>query len=197
MKRALVLASASPSRAAMLANAGITAEIIPSDVDESIIKQDMIGQETGAIAMALAKAKAEKVSKDYPDRYVIGADQILVCNGSLYDKPCDLAEAKTHLQSLSGQTHQLMTAAIILLDGRVVWQHLSTPALTMRVLEDAFIDAYLADVGDLALTSVGAYQLEGLGAQLFDRVEGDFFSILGLPLLPLLAFLRQQDVREE
>lgn len=194
MTPSLVLASASPSRAHMLQQAGVDLAIMPSDIDEDAIKQSMAGagRNTEDIATALAVEKARVISLLHPDALVIGADQILVCEGRLFDKPVDLAEAASHLRALSGVEHHLVTAACVLLDGDVQWQHLSLPRLTMRPLnEDEIID-YLAHIGDQALTSVGAYQLEGRGAQLFEAVDGDFFAILGLPLLPLLAFLRDR-----
>ena len=193
----LILASASRSRARMLKNAGISAEAIASGVDEDVIKRE--GQIDGLlmddIAMALAQAKARAVSTQYPNALVNGADQILVCDGQNYDKPHDMVEARRHLQSLSGKRHELLTAACISVGAvgdDIVWQHLSAPQLRMRVLDESFIATYLETAGPVVLESVGAYQLEGRGAQLFDHVEGDFFSILGLPLLPLLAFLREQ-----
>ena len=193
----LILASASRSRARMLKNAGISAEAIASGVYEDVIKRE--GQIDGLlmddIAMALAQAKARAVSTQYPNALVNGADQILVCDGQNYDKPHDMVEARRHLQSLSGKRHELLTAACIAVGAvgdDIVWQHLSAPQLRMRVLDESFIATHLETASPVVLESVGAYQLEGRGAQLFDHVEGDFFSILGLPLLPLLAFLREQ-----
>jgi len=178
----------------MLRDAGVRADILPSHVDEGAIKQSMqkANQPVEDIAMALAIAKARVISEGIPGAMVIGADQILVCDGQLFDKPNNMQAAAGHLAVLSGKEHQLVTAACVLCDGVVQWQHLSAPRLTMRPVDDGYIASYLADVGEIALTSVGAYQLEGLGAQLFDRVDGDFFAILGLPLLPLLAFLRSE-----
>jgi septum formation protein len=192
----LVLASASTSRARMLQDAGVDVEVAPSYVDEDIIKRRLTkaGEPTENIAMALAVEKARSISAKRPGALVIGADQILVCEGQLYDKPTNLNEAVQHLRALSGRQHHLVTAACVLCDGETQWQHLSTPRLVMRALDGDFIQDYLAAVGDKALTSVGAYQLEGRGAQLFEVVDGDFFAILGLPLLPLLAFLRDQSV---
>ena len=196
MSTPLVLASASPSRARMLQDAGVDVEVAPSRVDEDVIKRRLTkaGEPTENIAMALATEKARTISAKRPGALVIGADQILVCEGQLYDKPKNLDEAARHLRALSGAQHHLVTAACVLRDGETQWQHLSTPRLVMRALDGAFIQDYLAVVGDKALTSVGAYQLEGRGAHLFDVVDGDFFAILGLPLLPLLAFLRDPSV---
>ncbi len=197
MTTGLILASASVVRARLLENAGIPFEICASGVDESYIKQQRAGEKAQEIAMALAVAKAMDVARENADALVIGADQILECEGQLFDKPSDMAGARSHLQNLQGKTHRLLTAASVVREGETIWSHLETPALTMRHLTEGFIDDYLSDVGSAALTSVGAYQLEGRGAQLFDRIDGDFFSILGLPLLPLLAFLRDQSLLPE
>ncbi len=190
----LVLASASRVRAALLRQAGLDFEIAPADVDESATKREMAGADPMEIADALAAIKARAISR--PGALVIGADQMLVCDGALFDKPRDMAEAASHLQRMSGRTHHLCTAAAVVLDGEVIWRHTERPELVMRPLSDAFIADYLAAIGNDALLSVGAYQLEGRGAQLFERVSGDFFSILGLPLLPLLAFLRHRNLIE-
>lgn len=190
----LILASGSIVRAHLLENAGVACQIIPADVDESAIKQQMAGKKPAVIARALAAAKAATVSAENPRAFVIGADQMLECEGRLYDKPSDMAAARAHLQSLNGRAHRLLTATVVQRNLETVWVHEEAPVLTMRPLDEAAIAHYLDQVGDAALSSVGAYQLEGLGAQLFEKVEGDFFSILGLPLLPLLAFLRQQSV---
>lgn len=194
--RKLVLASGSAVRAKMLADAGLAVEVTPSRVDEEAIKQVHAARGWPAedTARTLAAAKAGAVSTIDPEAFVIGADQILECDGKLFDKPEDLAGARAHLLALRGRTHRLITACVVVKNGGTIWQHLETPQLTMRQLSDEFIDTYLDDVGPLALESVGAYQLERKGAQLFERVEGDFFSILGLPLLPLLGFLRAQDI---
>ena len=192
MTAPLILASASPSRAAMLRNAGIAIDAMPSGVDEDAIKQMLTGRPTPEIAMALAEAKAKVIAQQHPQALVIGADQILVCEGQLFDKPPDMEAAKAHLLALQGRAHHLVTAALVMQGDDVLWQHLNEPQLVMRSLDHAAIDAYLAAAGDVVLTSVGAYQLEGRGAQLFESVDGDFFSILGLPLLPLLSFLRDR-----
>lgn len=194
--RRLVLASGSRVRATLLRQAGLDFEIVPADVDESVTKREMAGVDPMAIAEALAVIKARAVSPIHPGALVIGADQMLVCDGSLFDKPTTLDEAGGHLRRLRGRTHHLCTAAVVVRDGEVLWRHGERPELVMRPFSDRFIEHYLAAVGADALLSVGAYQLEGRGAQLFERVAGDFFSILGLPLLPLLAFLRHQKLIE-
>lgn len=190
----VVLASASRVRATLLRQAGLDFQVMPADVDESVTKRDMAGADPMEIAEALAMIKARAVA--CPGALVVGADQMLVCDGSLFDKPRDRNEARGHLRRLSGRTHHLCTAAAIVLDGEVLWRHTERPELVMRPLGEAFIERYLDAVGGDALLSVGAYQLEGRGAQLFERVSGDFFSILGLPLLPLLAFLRHRNLIE-
>lgn len=189
----LILASASSVRARLLRAAGLTVRIIPVDIDEAAVKADMTraGKTVRDVALALASKKAQAISKEHGGAYVIGADQILMCGDKLYDKPETLDEAATHLSIFQGREHSLVSAAVVVQSEVVVWSHIETPKLTMRPLDEGSIEKYLAAVGEKALESVGAYQLEGLGVQLFERVEGDFFSILGLPLLPLLAFLRE------
>ncbi|MBI1180712.1 MAG: septum formation protein Maf [Alphaproteobacteria bacterium] len=193
---ALILASASRVRAGLLEQAGVPFRARPADVDEAATKSAMAGSDPMTIAAALAELKARTVAHAHPDALVLGADQVLVCEGVAFDKPRDMDEARSHLRRLRGRTHHLCTAAAAVGEGTVLWRHQEQPALAMRSFDDRFIDAYLAGVGEDALLSVGAYQLEGRGAQLFERVDGDFFSILGLPLLPLLAFLRRRNVIE-
>ena len=193
----LVLASASAARAALLEHAGITAARVPAAIDESEIKRAFQAEGHGVdeCAAALAEAKAMLVSRRRPGALVIGADQILECGGVWFDKPPDRDHARAQLIALRGKRHVLATAACVVLNGSPLWNVVERPALTMRPFGDAFLDWYLDHAGDDAvLGSVGAYQLEGLGAQLFARIEGDYFSILGLPLLPLLDFLRSRGV---
>ena len=188
----LILASASASRARILAAAGVAFESYPVSLDEEAVKDAFRRENRSAAdcALALAETKARRACAKYPGALVIGADQMLVCAGQWYDKPKDLAVARAQLQALRGKRHELPTAAAVLRDGAVLWRAVETPALTMRDFSDAFLGNYLAALGERALASVGAYQIEGLGAQLMARVEGDRFAIEGLPLLPLLDFLR-------
>lgn len=191
----LVLASGSAARRHMLEAAGLEFTVDVPRVDEEGAKASLRagGLKPRDQADALAELKALGVSRSRPD-FVIGADQMLAIGGDVFDKPKDLAEARDHLLRLRGQTHELITAAVVAREGAIIWRHIDTPKLRMRAFSDAFLEDYLARAGEPVLRSVGAYQLEGLGAQLFERVEGDYFSVLGLPLLPLLAFLREHGI---
>lgn len=195
MTPAIILASGSASRRALLRGAGVNAETVPPLVDEDAAKLAMRdeGLSVRDQAMQLAELKAQKVSASHPG-LVIGGDQMLALGDEAFDKPRDLDGARTHLRRLSGRAHTLETAIAIAEDGQLVWRHLARPKMTMRHLSDTFIEAYVETCGDALLTTVGAYQLEGPGAQLFSRIEGDYFSILGLPLLPLLDYLRTRGV---
>ncbi|MEM1277297.1 MAG: Maf family protein [Pseudomonadota bacterium] len=188
----MILASQSKSRADMLRNAGVPIEIEPARIDEAAVKSALLSEAAPArdIADCLAEMKALRISPRYPDELTLGADQILVCEDQIFDKPTDMSTAREQLQSLRGKTHQLHSAAVIAERGAPIWRHIGTARLTMRPFTDAFLNSYLEQFGEMALTSVGAYHLEGLGAQLFQRIEGDYFSILGLPLLEILGFLR-------
>lgn len=192
----LVLASASSARRTLLDQAGVFLRVEAARIDEEEIKVSLRAE--GATAMqaaeTLAELKARRVARAHPGALVIGADQMLDCEGRWFDKPKDKDEAASHLRALSGKRHGLMTAVCVLRDGQRVWHHNDTAYLTMRVLSEAFIADYLDAAGAEVLGAVGAYRLEGLGAQLFARVEGDYFTILGLPLLPLLDFLRNHGV---
>ncbi|MBM3523027.1 MAG: septum formation protein Maf [Alphaproteobacteria bacterium] len=192
----VVLASASRARRTMLENAGLAVAIDAAHVDEDEVKRAMRadGAPVDAVAEMLAELKAKRVSNRHPGALVIGADQMLECNGVAFDKPRDAAEAATRLRSLSGRTHRLVSAVVVARDGARLWHDVDAARLAMRPLSEPFIAEYLAALGEDALASVGSYQLEGLGAQLFTRVEGDFFTILGMPLLPLLGFLRAHGI---
>jgi septum formation protein len=188
----LILASTSQSRRTMLSAAGVAFSAEAPGVDEDAVKDSLKGENAApaAIAETLAELKARKVSLRHPDAFVIGADQVLDCDGAMFDKPPDLAAARRQLQALRGRTHRLTAAVVVARGDARLWHHTQVATLQMRPFTDAFLDGYLARVGEAACRSVGAYQLEGLGAQLFSRIEGDYFTILGLPLLPLLDFLR-------
>lgn len=180
----------------MLKGAGVAFTQEAGDVDEAALKRafDSQGAAIEDIALALAEAKARVVAARHAGALVVGADQMLECEGYRYDKPRDVAEAARQLAALSGRTHRLVSAACVVRDGASLWQVVEEARLTMRPLSHAFIAAYLDAAGAEALASVGAYRLEGVGAQLFERIAGDWFAILGLPLLPLLAFLRREGV---
>ncbi|MGO8917079.1 MAG: Maf family protein [Stellaceae bacterium] len=188
----LVLASASRIRALLLERAGLPVICDPAGIDEAEIKFGFrsAGRDAAGCAMALAEAKAAHVAPRHPGALVIGADQLLVCGEAWLDKPEDPAAARRQLQSLRGKRHELVTAVALRRDDTLLWRRIERPVLLVRDFSDAFLDAYLAAAGDGVLGSVGAYQLEAMGIQLFARIEGDYFSILGLPLLPLLDFLR-------
>lgn len=193
----VILASGSASRRALLANAGVEAEAVRPNVDEDSAKASMRaeGLPVRDQAMALAELKARRVSSR-EDGLVIGGDQMLALGETAFDKPADLSAARGHLRALSGKTHTLETALVVYENGESVWRHLARPRLTMRPLSEAFIEAYVTACGDALLQTVGGYQLEGRGSQLFTQIEGDYFSILGLPLLPLLDYLRLRGVIE-
>lgn len=192
----VILASASAIRASVLRNAGVAIEVVPAAVDEAAVKADQRAQgaTTDACALALAELKARQVVQAHPKALVIGADQMLECDSVWYDKPSDLRRAAAQLQELSGKTHVLVSAVVVMRGEDVLWRHVERARLTMRRLSDGFINRYLGAIGDAATQSVGSYQLEGLGVQLFQHIDGDHFAILGLPLLPLLGFLRQHGV---
>ena len=193
----IILASASAARRALLQQAGIIAETNPPTLDEDALKAAYLRQEPAItpadMAARLAAAKAISVSNQNPDSLVIGADQVLALGTTRYDKPKSIEEARTHLRQLRGKTHYLETAIACARQGEVIWSTLTRPALHMRNLSDAFIESYLDRQGTNMMQTVGGYKLEGEGIQLFSTIEGDYFSILGLPLLPLLEFLRRQN----
>ncbi len=192
----VVLASASRARLELLRRAGLHLRAEPARVDEDEVKTSLRAEQAKAAAAAetLAELKATRVSRRAPGALVIGADQILECEGHWFDKPPDRGRAAAHLRALGGKTHALVTAACVVRDGVRIWHHGEAPRLTMRPLDEGFIESYLEAAGPEVLETVGAYRLEGLGAQLFTKVSGDYFTILGLPLLPLLGFLREHGV---
>ncbi len=192
----LVLASASSARRTLLEAAGLVFTIAPAAIDEAAIRDAARaeGAEATEAALRLAELKAERVARRRPDALVIAADQILVCDGTWYDKPANLVAARAQLAALRGRVHHLATAVLCWGSGARLWHHIAAPRLTMRTFSPAFLDAYVTAEGERILTSVGAYRLEGLGVHLFDRIEGEHSAILGLPLLPLLGFLRQHGV---
>jgi len=195
----LVLASSSATRAALLRAAGLDFEARPAAVDEAALKAaaQAEGIPPAEAAILLAEAKAQRIARREPEAVVIGADQLLVCEGRWFDKPEDLTGAREQLRALRGRTHTLFTAMVLWRHGQRIWQHVATPRLTMRDFSEAFLERYLSAEGEAVTHSVGAYRLEGLGIQLFREVQGEHSAILGLPLLPLLGFLRQHGVVEE
>jgi septum formation protein len=191
-KTPLVLASQSPARQALLAAAGIEFEAIPANIDERAIQQSAALGAPGEIAAFLAREKALAVSRSETGRYVVGGDQTLALGDALFTKPIDRVNAAKQLQALGGRTHQLHSGIAVACDGKILFQEVVVARMTMRQLSQRDIATYLEQVGERVTSSVGAYQLEGLGVHLFERIEGDHFTILGLPLLSLLAFLRSQ-----
>ena len=188
----LILASQSPARQTLLANAGIAFEAIPAELDELAIQLASALSAPGEIAALLARDKALFVSANHRGRFVVGADQTLILGEQLFNKPAGRAQAAAQLRALAGQSHELHSAVAVVRDDEVLFEHVAIARMTMRSLDDAAISAYLDAAGEAVTSSVGAYQLEGLGIHLFERIEGDHFTILGLPLLPLLAFLRSE-----
>ncbi len=192
----LILASNSVARQSMLCRAGLDFTVIPSDLDEAALKMELQRQDTPApaqeIAGALARAKACSVAQGHPDALVIGADQVLSADGELFNKAADPTAAAAVLKRLAGRHHKLHAAVCVMRGEKLMWQHNETANMWMRALSDDFIAGYLDHAEAEVLWSAGCYQIEGPGVQLFDRIEGDYFTILGLPLLPLLVFLRMQ-----
>jgi septum formation protein len=188
----LVLASKSASRSALLAGAGLDFDTEPSRVDERAVEEPLLaaGADPGAVALHLAEAKALDVATRRPGDLVLGADQTLGLGNERFVKPADVAEAREHLLRLRGRTHELHSALVLARDGEVAWRHVSVARMTMRTFTDGFLDRYLATVADEVTTTVGCYRLEVPGIRLFEAIDGDYFTILGLPLLPLLAELR-------
>lgn len=192
----LILASASSARRAVLESAGLRFEAIAAAMDEAAIKEAAQAEAIppADAAVILADAKAERIARRDTEALVIGCDQLLVCEGHWFDKPANPASARDQLLALRGRMHELVTAVVCHRQGQRVWHHVARPRLTMRDFSESFLDAYLALEGDHVTSSVGAYRMEGLGAQLFSKVDGEQAAILGMPLLPLLGFLRQHRV---
>lgn len=192
----LILASQSRFRAGLLAAAGVAVETMAAHVDEAEVKQAARADAASAeeTALLLASLKAERIARRHPDALVIGADQMLVCEGAWFDKPPDMAAARAQLLALRGRAHMLVTAVLCQRGGQRLWQHVARPKLVMRPFSEAFLEQYLALEGEVLTTTVGAYRIEGPGLQLFDRIEGEHSEIVGLPMLPLLGFLRQHGV---
>lgn len=190
----LVLASSSQSRAAMLRDAGLAFEVVPAEVDEAAIR-DVLQKEgdmpPADVAEVLARAKAEAVSAAHPGAVVIAADQILALDETIFEKPDSMEDARKTLLALRGKTHQLHSAVVLASAGQVTWVHTQSASLTMRDLSAEDVGRYLAAAGEDILSSVGCYQLEALGVHLFEKIDGDYFTILGLPLLALLGQLRE------
>lgn len=196
---ALILASKSASRLNLLESSGLEVSVIPSEIKEGKIKETMLEDKATLkeIAMALAQRKALKVSEIRYNDIIIGADQILECDGKLFDKAKNKAEALEHLKFFRGKQHKLITAVVLAQNGAIIWSYNTVPTLNMRNISDPFLDEYIEKAGNALTKSVGAYYLEGIGAQLFSRIEGDYHAILGLPLIPLLEKLRELKVVNE
>lgn len=189
----IILASGSPFRRKMLEDAGIAFTVERPQIDERAVEDAVAasGMTPDDLATILAEAKAVDVSQNHPGALVIGSDQTLSMDGELFHKPADMEEARRRLLKLSGRKHQLNSAVVIARDGEAIWRHVAIAQLTMRTLDPGFVGRHLSAVGDAALTSVGGYQIEGRGIQLFEKIDGDHFTIIGLPLLPLLEKLRE------
>ena len=190
----LILASASRTRSQILLNAGIDFKIQVSNIDESVIKKQLKSKKPEEIAIKLATLKAQEIAKLHEGALVIGADQILECDGLLFNKPTNVDETRSNLEFLKGKTHRLISAVCVVCNNEKLWGITDNVYLTMRELSDEFIDFYVQKAGKDVYSSVGGYRLEDFGAQLFTQIEGDFFSVLGLPLLPLLEFLRYKKI---
>lgn len=192
----LILASKSAVRRSVLEAAGVPVEIAVADIDERGIETRAGLRDPGEVAKLLSREKAKAVSAQKPGRIVLGADQTLALGERRFSKAPDRAGAREQLRALRGQVHALHSGVAALRDGKVLFEHVATAKLTMRAFSDAFLETYLDEVGQAALSSVGGYQLEGRGAQLFERVDGDHFTVLGMPLLPLLGWLQREGLLE-
>jgi septum formation protein len=196
----VILASGSESRRKLLVAAGITFDVVPSSVDEPALRQSLEkgggASSPEAVARALAEAKAVEVSKAHPEALVIGGDQVLALGKRILEKPANVEAARRQLAELRGRMHDLISAVVVAREGTVEWGHVETATMTVRLFGTKFLESYLAQAGEAVCQSVGAYQLEGLGAQLFEQIDGDYFTILGLPLIALLGELRRREVIE-
>lgn len=192
----IILASTSRIRQQLLRNAGVSFIALSPGVDESVIKEARRELSPAELAAELARAKSTPLCNVHRDALIIGADQLLVLDGKVFDKPQSISDARFQLQTLRNRSHQLISAVSCSTNGEVLWQHQSVATLTMRPFTDQFLDHYISLCGADLCTTVGAYKLEGLGIQLFETITGDYFAILGLPLLPLLAFLRSKSLLE-
>lgn len=193
----VILASASQIRLQILQGAGVSCDVIPANLDETSIKQAMKQDPEFSntdLAALLARSKAILISQSHPAKIVIGADQVLQLGTRLFDKPASRSQARDHLMELRGKTHSLISAVCCALGGEIIWSQEDEAHLTMRDFSNEFLGTYLAEVGDDVMSSVGGYKIEGPGLQLFEEIKGDYFTILGLPLLPLLAFLRTREI---
>jgi septum formation protein len=192
----LILASASPARLALLRGAGLDLDAVPAPIDEETAKESLRaeGVDAETLASALAELKAAAVSARLPGALVIGGDQVLELEGRMFDKPANPDAARDQLLALRGRTHRLVSAAVLMRDGMRLWHAAQSVRMSVRDFSSEFLDAYICAASDSVCGSVGAYRLEGIGAQLFERIEGDYFTVLGLPLLPLLEALRMQGV---
>nr|WP_137389264.1 nucleoside triphosphate pyrophosphatase [Rhodoligotrophos defluvii] len=190
----IVLASTSPARRSMLEAAGVRLTVAPPEIDENAVKQAIAPSDPADMAMILAQTKAVTVSEANRSALVVGADQVLAVDGQVLDKPKSKAEARDQLLDLRGRQHVLFSAVACARNGAVIWSHDAEATLSMRAFSTEFLGAYLAALDEKVTETVGGYHLEGLGAQMFDKIEGDYFTVLGLPLLPLLAFLREEGV---
>ena len=194
----IILASGSAARSSMLMASGVPFEVLPADINEAQIRRALMGEsdyaEAADVAGVLAMEKALLVSRAHPKAYVIGSDQVLAQGRRMFSKTSSLDEARRVLRQLRGSTHELVSAVALARGGDVLWQTFDSAQMTMRNFSDAFLETYLAQAGNAILKSVGCYELEGFGIQLFERIEGDYFTILGMPLLPLLTELRTRDL---